>query len=326
MEIFITYSRSGQTQVVSLVKDLEELGHNVWFDHDLSGGQRWWDNILTRIRACQIYIFAISQEALDSTACIRELKYAEALQKSPLPVIMNAGISMAMVPRYLSNMQYIDYSNSNDKSSVFALVKAINNLPASPALPDPLPEPPAVPISYLDTLKEKIDTRNLDRRDQISLVRDLKDKLNDPQVRKEDITVLLKKLRNHDDLLASIGKEIDEIINEANSDIRMQASAPASTPQPEQIKSEPIPPSPAQAAPIINQQAKSAANTNAIAKKENKWSPGAMIGLVIATVIIPFVGIIAGIIGVATGVTAGQSVVLIVIGVVMAIIYSLAFS
>ena len=325
MEIFITYSRSAQTQVLSLVKDLEELGHHVWFDHDLSGGQRWWDNILARIRACEIYVFAITQEALDSTACIRELKYAEALQKSPLPVIMNAGISMAMVPRYLSNMQYIDYSNSNEKSSVFALVKAISNVPASPALPEPLPEPPAVPISYLDTLKEKIDSRNLDRRDQIALVRDLRSKLDDPQVKKEDIIGLLKKLRNHDDMLASIGSEIDEIINKASSEIKTQ---PVSSPKPrdEQVKShtEPIPAVPP-AASYINQGAKPAANTNVVTNTEKKWSGGAMVGLVIGSLVIPLVGIIAGIIGLATGITASQSVTLLILGVVMAIVYASAY-
>ena len=75
MKVFITYSRSSKDPVVSLVEDLEELDHQVWFDHVLSGGQSWWDNILNQIRDCEIYIFALTQESLDSTACMRELKY-----------------------------------------------------------------------------------------------------------------------------------------------------------------------------------------------------------------------------------------------------------
>src|SRR5215510_2398525 len=105
MNIFITYSRSSKEPVISLVKDLEELGHDVWFDHELNGGQSWWDNILANIRSCQIYIFALTKEALDSVACRRELDYAKALQKSSLPVLLENDISMAIVPRYLSNVQ-----------------------------------------------------------------------------------------------------------------------------------------------------------------------------------------------------------------------------
>ncbi len=177
MKVFITYSRSSKNSVQSLVEDLEELDHEVWFDHALSGGQSWWDNILHQIRDYEVYIFALTQDSLDSTACIRELKYAESLQKPLLPILMDTGISMAMAPRYLSNVQYVDYSNSNDKNAVLALIKAIKNLATTPALPEPLPDPPPIPISYLDTLKEKVDAHLLDKKDQIELIRNLKDKI-----------------------------------------------------------------------------------------------------------------------------------------------------
>lgn len=54
------------------VRDLEEMGQNVWFDHDLSGGQVWWDQILDRIRQCELFVFLLSSTSLDSTGCQSE--------------------------------------------------------------------------------------------------------------------------------------------------------------------------------------------------------------------------------------------------------------
>jgi len=222
MKVFITYSRSDQEQVSSFVRDLEELNHDVWFDQDLSGGQSWWDNILSKIRDCELYIFAITQESIDSTACKREMKYAESLRRNSLPVLFSNKVSMAMAPRYISQMQFINYTNPGDKTALFALLKAINNLPPVQSLPDPLPAPPDVPISYLDTVKEKIEAPSLDKRDQTELLGDLKQRLNDPDTKREDVIHLLKKLRRHDDLLASIGAEIDVVLREVQTNAPSQ--------------------------------------------------------------------------------------------------------
>ena len=43
--IFISYNREDEDKTKALVDDIEELGHTVWFDHELSGGQKWWDTI-----------------------------------------------------------------------------------------------------------------------------------------------------------------------------------------------------------------------------------------------------------------------------------------
>jgi hypothetical protein len=43
-KIFISYSRESEAKAKSLVDDFESLGHDVWFDRELSGGQAWWDH------------------------------------------------------------------------------------------------------------------------------------------------------------------------------------------------------------------------------------------------------------------------------------------
>ena len=315
MKIFITYSRASKAAVTSLVKDLEQLGHRVWFDNELSGGQSWWDNILSNIRDCDIYIFALNKEALDSTACKRELDYAKALQKSALPVLLEKDISIAITPRYLSSVQYIDYSNTEDKNAVFALLKAINNLPPSPKIPDQLPEPPAVPISYLDNIKDKIDSPELDKRDQLELVNELKNKLEDSENRKDDIYGLLKRLRKRDDLLASVYLEINNVLS-TESEPKLQKNIPDNKPE---IKTEARQHNYIPSKPDYQNTLQSTSQQVNAPNEKKGWGTGLMIVLAIIS-LYPPAGIIAGIIGFFAGATKKQAWLLIGIAIVSALL------
>jgi hypothetical protein len=86
--VFVSYSRNNLEAVSQLVRDLQDVGFNAWHDQTLTGGQRWWDNILASIRDCDIFIFALSQESWESEACRSELEYVVALGKPILPVLV----------------------------------------------------------------------------------------------------------------------------------------------------------------------------------------------------------------------------------------------
>ncbi|WP_207496052.1 toll/interleukin-1 receptor domain-containing protein [Aridibaculum aurantiacum] len=318
MKIFISYSRSTQNEVRMLVKDLEELDHEVWYDNDLSGGQSWWDRILMQIRECDVFLFGLSVEALDSTACIREMKYAEALGKQPFPVLLKQGVSISIIPRYLSHLHYVNYTDPNNKQAALDLHKGLRKLPPSPPLPDPLPEPPAVPISYLDTLKEKIDTPNLGKNDQAIIVRELRNKLADKEVNKEDVVGLLYRLKKHDDLFASVAVEVDEMIKEVSTN---------TPPKPAPIKEHrphipPIKQNEHQHTFIPNHH--NHQDRIAIPEKDTSWSIGTMAALLIGTLIFPIVGIVAGIMRLVNG-SVTQGIVLLGTGLFMALVYGLMY-
>ena len=80
-KVFVSYSRNNLDAVSQLVEDLQAVGINTWHDQTLTGGQRWWDNILASIRDCDIFIFALSPESWESEACRSELAYVVALGK-----------------------------------------------------------------------------------------------------------------------------------------------------------------------------------------------------------------------------------------------------
>jgi hypothetical protein len=206
--VFVSYSRNNLDIVTQLIQDLQAVGVDAWHDQTLTGGQRWWDNILANIRDCDIFIFALSPESWDSDACRSELRYVMQLGKTVLPVLVADGINLNLLPAPLNEIQVTDYRR-RDKDAAFALVKSINTAAAAPPVPDPLPVPPEVPVSYLSNLQERIDSSEaLTAQDQITLLFELEEGLRDGRSPTE-IRELLLRLKRRDDLLAKVATKID---------------------------------------------------------------------------------------------------------------------
>ncbi|HLL76863.1 MAG TPA: TIR domain-containing protein [Pyrinomonadaceae bacterium] len=206
--VFVSYSRINLDAVTQLIEDLRAVGIETWYDQTLTGGQRWWDNILANIRECDIFVFALSPESWSSEACRSELGYVLRLGKSILPVLVSDGININLLTPPLNEIQVTDYRR-RDKGATLDLFKSINAAPPAPPLPDPLPEAPPVPVSYLCSLKERIDSPNpLSSQEQITLLFELEEELREGRSPAE-IRDLLLSLKRRDDLLAKIATKVD---------------------------------------------------------------------------------------------------------------------
>jgi len=209
-KFFVSYSRQSEPAAHGLVSDLEALGNVVWLDRDLSGGQAWWDQILVAIRECDCFAFVVDPNSLNSKACTLEFEYADSLGKPVLPVLVADGVSTNLLPHALSRLQLIDYRKA-DRSAALSLAKCLTTLPAAPPLPNPLPTPPDVPLSYLGGLGKRVNAASLTYDEQSALVLDLKHGTRDPESA-ADALALLKRLRKRRDLFAAIAEEIDGLI------------------------------------------------------------------------------------------------------------------
>src|SRR5215218_2500124 len=85
-QIFISYPREYRAIVERLVADLRSSGYDPFFDEQLTGGQPWWDELLSRIEASTAFVPIIGPGYLGSTPCQLESKYAAALGKLFLPI------------------------------------------------------------------------------------------------------------------------------------------------------------------------------------------------------------------------------------------------
>lgn len=211
LNIFISYNRKSEAVARIVVSDMESLGHVAWFDQDLSGGQVWWDQILEKIRNCDVLAFLMDAHSVESTACKREFEYALALGKTILPIMAADGVSTTLLPPELVQIQFFDY-RVLDRNSALKLAKALNSILPSKPLPDPMPPPPEIPVSYLGGLALKIETTsNLSFEEQSALILELKRSLKEPGAANHK-RILLKKLRNRHDIYAAIAEEIDDLI------------------------------------------------------------------------------------------------------------------
>jgi hypothetical protein len=228
LKVFVSYCRENAAAAEDLANDIRALGYVAWFDQELTGGQAWWNEILANIRNSDAVVFVLTPQSLSSTACVREYSYAAALGRPILPVLV-ANVSTNLLPPALSQLQFIDCRNQ-DRTSALRLARALGKVAPGAPLPDPLPEPPEVPISYLGDLSERIERASaLSYEQQSALIVDLKRGLRDPTAF-DDSLALLGKLRKRRDLLATIGDEVDEMLKAAKLSAAPRIPAEAKEP------------------------------------------------------------------------------------------------
>jgi hypothetical protein len=222
--IFLSYARETASTVDALAADIGRLGYATWLDKDLHGGKAWWDQILAQIRDCHIFILALSPESVRSTACSREAAYAEALGKPILPIMVADGVGV--LPARLSRIHYVDY-RKQDRDALANLARALREMPPAGALPPTLPEPPAIPLSYLERIAEQLDGEApLSGKDQSEIVSELRGGLHEPETA-ADARTLLKRLARRPELLARIGREIEELLGGTAAGSRKVDPTPA---------------------------------------------------------------------------------------------------
>ncbi len=210
-KVFVSYSRCDLSVVTQLVQDLRAIGTETWYDQTLTGGQRWWDNILSYIRECDVFIFSLSLDSWESEACKSELSYASSLEKMIIPVLVGDGVSFNLLPPSLQEFQVADYRKA-DKDATIAIIKAVNSAPIAGPMPNPLPTQPPVPVSYLSSLKERIDSStNLTAQEQIQLLFELEQSAEGTRSISE-IRDLLLRMKRRDDLLAKVALKVDEAL------------------------------------------------------------------------------------------------------------------
>ncbi|MES9971919.1 MAG: toll/interleukin-1 receptor domain-containing protein [Candidatus Thiodiazotropha sp.] len=221
--IFICYSRKNAEDINLLIHDIEELGHRVWYDQELSGGQSWWDHVLEEIRRCNIFVFALSQDSLNSYACKLEREYAGALGKTIFPVATKNDYSLYSLTPDLLKLQVINY-NQRDIDTAIKLAKSLCNISFTDTLPDPLPTPPDMPLPLVTYIYNKLESPStLSNEDQSTLLIDLKKSLghSDTAI---DATNLINKFRKRKDLSGSVAAELDDVIaSDAYREIREKA-------------------------------------------------------------------------------------------------------
>ena len=213
--IFFSYVRADATAVQTVVDGLEALDHTVWIDKKLSGGQDWWNQILTRIRECDALVVAVSPALLESEAAARELEYARQFGKPLLPVLIEPVLT-DLLPWDIAPLQMIDYTGTGPLTGG-QLAAALVALPRAPELPETLPTAPARPMAPLAELARRVNAQYLSLDDQLALVAALRVALG--QTREQAAaTELLRNLQRRQDLYHAAWQELEELMRRESGD------------------------------------------------------------------------------------------------------------
>ena len=90
-KIFISYSRKDKEKVFALVDRIEkELKIKCWIDLDgIESGQQFADVIMNAIEHCEIVLFMMSDNSLNSSYAKKEINYAHLLKRKIVPIVLD---------------------------------------------------------------------------------------------------------------------------------------------------------------------------------------------------------------------------------------------
>jgi hypothetical protein len=184
-------------------------------DLQAGGGRDWWAAILEQIRACDLFVAALSVAALDSVACVREREYAAVLGKPILPIRV-APLSAQILPPALArinivNFTTVDVTTLDTFKPGVDLTLAVRGAQAPLRLPDPLPPEPPIPLSYLSEISEQVYAPNLSLRDQMAVVTMLREAVARPMAL-DDALALARTFADRDDLYARVHIQLQDLL------------------------------------------------------------------------------------------------------------------
>lgn len=222
MKVFVSHAQRNaeSPELAGLLRDLNRLGTAVWIDKDLTGGQPWWDQILEQIRACDVFLFVVTQESLQSRPCEAELGWAVANERSILP------IKIAEVPEWrvrepIASSQIIDYTRRAAPGDaaidcLLALRTAIDRLSGREIKPAPDPPPPApeIPFSTLRRLQPFLDAPDLALNKQEEFMHQVRVHRDDVDSDRLSLIEVLKQFRSRPDTAYSVAMDIDSLLAE----------------------------------------------------------------------------------------------------------------
>ncbi len=210
--LFISYARPDADAVGNLAKDLGLVSRDVWFDQELrsQGGQEWWNVILAKVRAAEVFVFVLSPDSVRSNACRSELSYALDLGLPILPVkVRDTNIQLA--PEAIVRTQVVSYERRSAETATALVVAVLQKRTETRPPPDPLPTPPPAPIIDLEPVRQRLAAPHLSFDEQAAVLVDLRVQARNPD-QAEATRSLAEQFLAREDLTVSAKKDLEALI------------------------------------------------------------------------------------------------------------------
>ena len=85
--IFVSYSHKDKDVVYPFIETLQKR-FNVWFDDGIHLGKDYKAEIMDHLKRCELFLFLISENSLNSDFCKKEIYFAEQKKKRFINIII----------------------------------------------------------------------------------------------------------------------------------------------------------------------------------------------------------------------------------------------
>ena len=128
-EIFVSYSREDQAQVLSIVEKLRERGLNIWIDQEgIHGAKLWSQEIVNAIENSKVFILFASAKAFHSKNVTKELALASESDKHILPIFIEDAEIPAAMKYQLAGIQHLAHEKGQSAQTTDNILSTLGNL------------------------------------------------------------------------------------------------------------------------------------------------------------------------------------------------------
>ena len=132
-DLFVSYSRRDQKQVLALTKVLEQRGFKVWIDQDrLDGASLWPKEVTEALLRAKVFVLVISKASVVSNNVIRELSLASEESKTILPLQLEQVEIPSSIRYQLAGIQYLVLSARNPQENADQIIHTLSKLGVMP--------------------------------------------------------------------------------------------------------------------------------------------------------------------------------------------------
>ena len=115
--IFVSYAHKDTPTVLPIIEGLQNAGFRVWYDGGIEAGTEWPEYIADHLSVCGVALIFISENAIASKNCIREINFAISEGREMLAVYLSDVKLTSGMRMQLGTIQAMYYNRFLDSDS-----------------------------------------------------------------------------------------------------------------------------------------------------------------------------------------------------------------
>ncbi len=118
--IFVSYAHKDTPTVLPIIEGLQKSGFRVWYDGGIEAGTEWPEYIAEHLERCAVALLFISESALASRNCIREINFAISEGRDMLAIYLSDVKLSSGMKMQLGTIQAMYYNRFLNRESFIA--------------------------------------------------------------------------------------------------------------------------------------------------------------------------------------------------------------